>query len=81
MKIRTPYILLCLLLPALSSCIFGKVDEVMETPTDVQVTFALNVKSPVATKGLDEIDPLSLFVLVYDTEGNSLRGKTMKKVA
>lgn len=73
MKIRTPYILLCLLLPALSSCIFGKVDEVMETPTDVQVTFALNVKSPVATKGLDEIDPLSLFVLVYDTEGNFVK--------
>ena len=45
----------------------------METPTDVQVTFALNVKSPVATKGLDEIDPLSLFVLIYDTEGNFVK--------
>ena len=73
MKIRTPYILLCLLLPALSSCIFSNIDEVMETPTDVQVTFALNVKNPVATKGLDEIDPMSLFVLVYDTEGNFVK--------
>ena len=73
MKIRTPYILLCLLLPALSSCIFGNIDEVMEEASDMQVTFALNVKSPVATKGLDEIDPLSLFVLIYDTEGNFVK--------
>ena len=73
MKIRTPYILLCLLIPALSSCIFGNIDEVMETSTDVEVSFALNVKSSVATKGLDGIDPLSIFVLVYDTEGNFVK--------
>ena len=73
MKIRTPYILLCLLIPALSSCIFGNIDEVMEASTDVEVSFALNVKSSVATKGLDGIDPLSIFVLVYDTEGNFVK--------
>ena len=36
----------------------------------MQLTFTVNTKAPVATKGLAGVDANSLMVLAYDTEGN-----------
>lgn len=60
-----------MLLPLFSSCIFDTIDEpVFVEDTAVQLTFTVNTKAPVATKGLAGVDANSLMVLAYDTDGN-----------
>ena len=41
--------------------------------TAVQVKFTVDVKLPVQTKGLDEIDPSSLMILAYRTNGDFVK--------
>lgn len=60
-----------MLLPLFSSCIFDVIDEpVFVEDTAVQLTFTVNTKAQVATKGLAGVDANSLMVLAYDTDGN-----------
>jgi hypothetical protein len=52
-----------------------------EVETSVQVKFTVDVKAPVATKGLDAIDATSLMVLAYDTDGTFLKELPILKTA
>lgn len=73
MKARISHILICLLLPLFSACLSDPIEMEMGVEASVQVKLTVDVKAPVATKGLNDIVPSSLMVLAYDTDGNFIK--------